>query len=59
MLKDNEALEDNAATLPYIAIRDLIYNRDIEKGLRLCVPTTLYKEVSALAHDEMGHPGYS
>ena len=55
----NEELGDNAATLPYQVVDGLLYFNDDEKGLRLCIPSTMESEVFQLAHDEMGHPGYA
>ncbi len=58
-IERNKELDDNAANLPYARVRDLIYYKDIEKGYRLCIPSYLYGKVFAIAHDSMGHPGYS
>ena len=38
---------------------ELLYFNDPDKGLRLCLPTSMETEVFKLAHDEMGHPGYA
>lgn len=59
MVRDNKALGNNAAKLPYRMVNDLLYFNDEERGLRLYIPTALEKEVFQLAHDEMGHPGYA
>lgn len=59
MITRNDALDTNAAALPYTRIRGLIYYKDIEKGHRLCIPSYLYGDVFTLAHDSMGHPGYA
>ena len=59
MIRDNEALGENAAKLPYKFVNELLYFNDDEKGLRLCIPTALEGEVFTLVHDEMGHPGYA
>lgn len=58
-VEKNETLGSNAAKLPYRIIDKILYFDDDEKGLRLCVPSVLEKEVFQLAHDEMGHPGYA
>ena len=59
MVRDNNALGDNAAKLPYRIINELLYFNDDERGLRLCIPTSIEQEVFQLAYDEMGHPGYT
>ena len=59
MIKNNEALGENAAKLPYRIVDELLYFDDDEKGLRLCIPSAMEGEVFKLAHDEMGHPGYA
>ena len=59
MVRDNDALEENRARLPYRIVDDLLYFDDDEKGLRLCIPTALEAHVFKLAHDEMGYPGYA
>ncbi len=59
MIQSNEALGENAAKLPYVIIRNLLYYKDAAKGYRLCIPSDLHKEVFSLAHDSMGHPGYA
>lgn len=58
-IQANEALGENAAKLPYGIIRNLLYYKDAAKGYRLCIPSNLHKEVFSLAHDSMGHPGYT
>ena len=57
----NNDLGTNAAKLPYQLVDDLLYfnDPDPERGLRLCLPTSMEAEVFKLAHDEMGHPGYA
>ena len=57
-VKANDDLGANAAKLPYKLVDDLLYF-DGERGLRLCLPTSMEAEVFKLAHDEMGHPGYA
>ena len=59
MVKANDDLGDNAAALPYKMVDGLLYFDDDEKGLRLCIPSSMEKEVFQLAHDELGHPGYA
>lgn len=59
LIQQNDALEENAAKMPYKIVDDLLYFDDEEKGLRLCVPSTMEAEVFKLAHDEMGHPDYA
>ena len=60
MVKTNDNLEDdNAATLPYKLVDNLLYFDDSERGLRLCIPENLEKQVFQLAHDALGHPGYA
>lgn len=62
MLEDNDAMEDNAARMPFEIEHDLLYYQDpFGTGARLCVPDhgSLIKEVFQLAHDEAGHPGYA
>ena len=58
MLDTNTRLGENTADLPYKVVRELIYFKDIELGLRLCIPESLIPEVFQLAHDELGHQGY-
>ena len=58
-LRENDALGSNAAALPYRVINDLLYFDDDERGLRLCIPSSMEADVFKLAHDEMGHPGYA
>ena len=58
MLDTNARLGENAADLPYKVVRELICFKDIELGLRLCIPESLIPEVFRLAHDELGHQGY-
>ena len=55
----NKDLGENAVKVPYKIVDDLLYFDNDEKGLRLCVPSSLEEEVFKLAHDEMGHPGYA
>lgn len=59
MTKENAELGENAATLPYQIVEDLLYYKDDERGLRLCIPENCIAEVFRLAHDEQGHPGYA
>ena len=59
MVKENGALGDDAADLAYKLVNDLLYFNDDERGLRLCIPSSMEHEVFKLAHDEMGHPGYA
>lgn len=59
LTRQNKDLGENAAKVLYKIVDDLLYFDDDEKGLRLCVPSSLEEEVFKLAHDEMGHPGYT
>ena len=59
IIEHNKALDENAAMLPYELIDGLLYCKGEYGNLRLCIPSTLEKEVFTLAHDEMGHPGYA
>lgn len=60
MVKQNKDLGENAAKLAYEVVGQVLYFRDDEQGLRLCIPTSAIEaEVFKLAHDEMGHPGYA
>ena len=58
IIERNRALGEDAADLPYKLLRGLIYYKDVEFGLRLCVPQPLVGEVFNLAHDKLGHQGY-
>ena len=44
----NESMSENS----YIIIKELVYYDDPEKGLRLGIPRTLFKEVFQLAHNK-------
>lgn len=59
MISDNNVLGDNAAKLLYQTFQKLIYFDNPKRGLRLCIPAGLIKEVFQLAHNELGHPGYA
>ncbi|KAL8799946.1 MAG: hypothetical protein Q9182_005516 [Xanthomendoza sp. 2 TL-2023] len=56
ILEDNNNLQDNAARLPFIEHRRLIYFDDHEIGRRLVIPATLDKGIFQTAHDLTGHP---
>ena len=58
MLDTNDRLGENVADLPYKVVRRLIYFKDIELGLQLCIPESLIPQVFRLVHDELGHQGY-
>ena len=55
----SDDLRENADVLPYKIVDELLYFDDVEKGVRLCIPSAIEKEVFQLEHDEMGHPGYA
>ena len=59
--RDNDRLvqDGNAADLSYKIVRGLLYFKDLEYGLRLCIPKFINGEVFKLAHDELSHPGYA
>ena len=59
MITKNAALLENAAVIPYRIVRQLIYYTDIERGLRLCIPRTVVRDVFRLAHNKSGHLGYN
>ena len=59
MIEENAGLRENAADIPYKLVRGLIYFKDPEQGMRLCIPQPLVHTVFNMIHDELGHPGYS
>ena len=58
-MRDNNTLGDNIAKLPYRIINELLYFNDDERGLRLCIPTSIEQEVFQLAYNKIGYPGYT
>ena len=58
MISDNDTLEKNAVKLLYCLIWKLIYFKDFEQGLYLCILTDLTKEVFQLAHNKLDHSEY-
>ena len=59
IIRENEALGENAAKLPYRLINDLLYFNDDEKDLRLYIPSAIEGEVFKLTHNKIGHLGYA
>ena len=59
VVRDNKALRENAAKLPYRVVNNLLYFDNDKRGLRLCISSSMKEEVFKLAHDEMSHPDYA
>ena len=58
-VQDNKNLEKNAVELPYQILDNVLYFKNDERGLRLCISIAIEGEVFKLAHDKMGHLGYT
>lgn len=60
LLQDNGRLAENAATLPFVLHRRLLYFDDRQLGRRLVIPSgTIEQEIFQAAHDQHGHPGFA
>ena len=55
---NNTLNSDNAATLSYVCIKELLYYKDIEKKHQLCISTYLYEKVFILVYDFMNYLEY-
>ena len=58
MVRDNDALAQDAARLPFKLTNGFLYSDDKDQDPRLVIPETLEKEIFQAAHDEHGHIGY-
>ena len=58
-IRSNKKLATNAANLPFVEHNDLLYFKDPERGLRLCIPKNIQSDLFKANHDDIGHPGFA